>query len=68
MSLMDVAGIAAGGLAQGRMATVAVADMAFLRPVKVGDVIYCYALPQYTRALGGKTCTSLVRVRIFTSR
>ena len=43
MSLMDVAGgIAAGGLAQGRVATVAVTDMAFLRPVKVGDVVRCY--------------------------
>ena len=43
MSLMDVAGgIAAGALAQGRVATVAVTDMAFLRPVKVGDVLCCY--------------------------
>jgi acyl-CoA thioesterase YciA len=43
MSLMDVAGgIAAGERAQGRVATVAVTDMAFLRPVKVGDVICCY--------------------------
>ena len=38
-SLMDVAGgITATALAQGRVATVAVTDMAFLRPVKVGDV------------------------------
>jgi acyl-CoA thioesterase YciA len=43
MSLMDVAGgIAAGAVAQGRMATVAATDMAFLRPVKVGDVVCCY--------------------------
>lgn len=43
MSLMDVAGgIAAGALAQGRVATVAATDMAFLRPVKVGDVVCCY--------------------------
>jgi acyl-CoA thioesterase YciA len=43
MSLMDVAGgIAAGSLAQGRVATVAATDMAFLRPVKVGDVVCCY--------------------------
>ena len=28
--------------AQGRVATVAVTDMAFLRPVKVGDVVCCY--------------------------
>ena len=43
MSLMDVAGgIAAGAVAQGRVATVAVTDMTFLRPVKVGDVLCCY--------------------------
>ena len=43
MSLMDVAGgIAAGERAGGRVATVAVTDMAFLRPVKVGDVVCCY--------------------------
>ena len=43
MSLMDVAGgIAAGAVAQGRVATIAVTDMAFLRPVKVGDVVCCY--------------------------
>ena len=43
MSLMDVAGgIAAGARARGRVATVAVTDMAFLRPVKVGDVVCCY--------------------------
>jgi acyl-CoA thioesterase YciA len=43
MSLMDVAGgISAGAVAQGRVATVAATDMAFLRPVKVGDVVRCY--------------------------
>jgi acyl-CoA thioesterase YciA len=43
MSLMDVAGgIAAGTVARGRVATVAATDMAFLRPVKVGDGICCY--------------------------
>ena len=41
MSLMDVAGGIAA-VAQGRAATVAATDMAFLRPVKVGDVICCY--------------------------
>jgi acyl-CoA thioesterase YciA len=29
-------------LAQGQVATVAATDMAFLRPVKVGDVVCCY--------------------------
>ena len=43
MSLMDVAGgIAAGAVARGRVATVAATDMAFLRPVKGGDVVCCY--------------------------
>jgi acyl-CoA thioesterase YciA len=43
MSLMDVAGgIAAATWAQGRTATVAVTDMTFLGPVKVGDVVCCY--------------------------
>ena len=52
MSLMDVAGgIAAGAVAQGRVATVAATDMAFLRPVKVGDVVCCYT----DLARGGRT-------------
>jgi acyl-CoA thioesterase YciA len=43
MSLMDVAGgISATHLAGGRVVTVSVTDMAFLRPVKVGDVACCY--------------------------
>ena len=43
MSLMDVAGgITATRIANGRVATVTVTDMTFLRPVKVGDVVACY--------------------------
>ena len=43
MPLMDVAGgIAAGAVARGRVATAAATDMAFLRPVKVGDVVCCH--------------------------
>ena len=43
MSLMDVAGgITAASWAGGRVVTVAVTDMSFLRPVKVGDVVCCY--------------------------
>ena len=43
MSLMDVAGgISAVTHAGGRVVTVAATDMAFLRPVKVGDVVCCY--------------------------
>ena len=43
MSLMDVAGgITAAARAGGRVVTAAATDMAFLRPVKVGDVVCCY--------------------------
>ncbi|MFO1024405.1 MAG: acyl-CoA thioesterase [Acetobacteraceae bacterium] len=43
MSLMDVAaGVAAGTHAQGRVATAAVSNLSFLRPVKVGDVVCVY--------------------------
>lgn len=43
MSLMDVAGgITARGWAHSRVVTVAVTDMKFLRPVKVGDVVCVY--------------------------
>lgn len=45
LSQMDIAGgIAAGIRAQGRVATVAIDAMAFLRPVNVGDVlcVYCH--------------------------
>jgi acyl-CoA thioesterase YciA len=43
MSLMDLAaGIAAGTLAKGRVATAAVSNLSFLQPVKVGDVVCVY--------------------------
>ena len=43
MSLMDTAGaITATKFAQGRVVTAAVTDMAFLSPVRVGDVVCCY--------------------------
>jgi acyl-CoA thioesterase YciA len=43
MSLMDVAGgITARSWTSSRVVTVAVTDMKFLRPVKVGDVVCCY--------------------------
>lgn len=43
MSLMDLAaGIAAGSRAKGRVATAAVSNLSFLRPVKVGDVVCVY--------------------------
>ena len=46
MSLMDAAGgITATRCAQRRVVTVAVTNMAFLQPVKVGDVVCCYTEP-----------------------
>jgi acyl-CoA thioesterase YciA len=43
MAQMDLAGgITAGWRAQGRVATVAVEAMSFLKPVKVGDVVCVY--------------------------
>jgi acyl-CoA thioesterase YciA len=44
MSMMDLAaGSFAHELAQGRVATVAVSDLVFLRPVRVGNMVSCYA-------------------------
>lgn len=44
MSQMDLAGmVLAGKLSRGRVATVAVGGMGFLRPVPVGAVVSCYA-------------------------
>jgi acyl-CoA thioesterase YciA len=44
MSLMDLAaGTAAAAVAKGRVATAAVSRLEFLQPVKVGDVVCCYA-------------------------
>ncbi len=44
LSQMDIAGgIAAGQRAQGRVATVAVDAMSFIRPVNVGDVLCVYS-------------------------
>jgi acyl-CoA thioesterase YciA len=43
MSLMDLAaGMTASAIANGRVATAAVSNLAFLQPVKVGDVVCCY--------------------------
>ncbi|MYM63806.1 acyl-CoA thioesterase [Pseudomaricurvus sp. HS19] len=44
MSQMDLAGsVRASAIARGRVTTVAVGSMAFLRPVPVGATISCYA-------------------------
>ena len=46
MAQMDAAGaITATHWAQGRVVTAAVTDMAFLQPVKMGDVVCCYTDP-----------------------
>src|SRR5260370_20224063 len=43
MSLMDAAGaITATRRAEGRVVTASVGNIAFLQPVKVGDVVCCY--------------------------
>ena len=43
MGMMDMAaGSTAHELAGGRVATVAVSDLVFLRPVHVGDLVSCY--------------------------
>src|SRR6266567_1487924 len=43
MSLMDSAGaISATRRAEGRVVTASVGNIAFLQPVKVGDVVCCY--------------------------
>jgi len=44
VSQMDLAaGVLAKRLAKGRVATIAIHSMTFLKPVHVGDVIKCYA-------------------------
>lgn len=44
LAQMDIAsGIIAGQRAQGRVATIAVDAMKFIRPVKIGDVLCIYA-------------------------
>lgn len=44
ISQMDLGGaILARGTARGRVTTVAVDGMSFLRPVNVGDIVTCYA-------------------------
>ena len=43
VSQMDLAGsIAAGRTAEGRVATVAIENMSFMVPVKVGAIVSCY--------------------------
>lgn len=56
LSQMDIAGgIAAGQRAKGRVATVAVNAMSFIRPVNVGDILCVYAKIERT----GRTSISV---------
>ena len=56
LSQMDIAGgIAAGERAKGRVATVAVNAMSFIRPVNVGDILCVYASIERT----GRTSISV---------
>lgn len=56
LSQMDIAGgIAAGQRAKGRVATVAVDAMSFIRPVNVGDILCVYARIERT----GRTSISV---------
>lgn len=44
VSQMDLAaGVLAKRISQGRVATVAIHSMTFLKPVRVGDIVSCYA-------------------------
>lgn len=64
MGQVDIAGaVAAVARAEGRVATVAVKDFAFLQPVKVGDLVSCYA---DVCATGHSSVT--VRVDVFVQR
>jgi acyl-CoA thioesterase YciA len=61
---MDIAGgIAARNLAGGRAVTIAIESMTFKKPVKVGDVVSCYA----TLERQGRTSMSF-RVEVWSMR
>ena len=58
LSQMDLAGgIAAGQRSQGRVATIAIEAMKFIKPVHVGDVLCVYA----TILRCGRTSMSILR-------
>lgn len=60
VSQMDLAGaVTANRLAHGRVATVAIDSMVFLRPVAVGSVISCYT---EVATIGRSSMTILVEV------
>ena len=60
VSQMDLAGaVCANRLARGRVATVAIDSMVFLRPVAVGSVVSCYA---EVKDIGRSSMTIIVEV------
>src|SRR5690554_5133522 len=62
MTQMDLGGaILAQEIAQGRVTTVAVSSMTFLRPVPVGATVSCYASPQ---EVGRTSIRTLIEVWI----
>lgn len=64
MSQVDIAGsILAVQRAQGRVATVAVHEFRFLRPVYVGDLVSCYAELEHT----GRTSVR-IKVDVYSER
>lgn len=64
MSQVDIAGsILAVQVAQGRVATVAVHDFQFLKPLLVGDLVSCYAEVERR----GRTSVR-IRVEVFAER
>jgi len=63
LSQMDLAGgIAAGKVARGRVATVAIDRMSFLVPVRVGAVVSCF-----TQLMGVGRSSIQVRVEVWAS-
>lgn len=62
LSQMDIAGaVLAQDIAKGRVTTVAVSEMAFLRPVPVGAVVSCYA---HCKKIGVTSLRILIEVWI----
>lgn len=64
LAQMDIAGgLIAAGRAKGRVVTVALESMAFHKPVKVGDIVSCYAevTDVGTTSLTVKVHTEVVR-------
>lgn len=55
----SAASIVANGIAQGRTTTMAIGDMSFIRPIKVGSVVCCYS---YVTGMGRSSIKIMVEV------